>query len=572
MGGTKKRMKKRNTPQRIILKLRDGNLEEQGFSASIESGEEGGQPTERSEGHLPAHPEILEPFGKWQTAFETKAGVRLVPTRPPQTFSCEESANRLRKSFNDWLNRGDQEEWKKIRDVLLTQAKHNEGTDDVTRIIVQTNDSSVWQLPWSALDLSHLKIKAEIAFSLSEWKGEKVRLPRGTKVRILAVFGDNKGINTDVDRLLLQAAPQAEIGVLTQPSKAALFRYLLNPDGWHIFFFAGHSRTDEEGEFQINQKESLTIGALKHHLKTAIENGLQLAIFNSCDGIGLAKDLAKLNLPQSIVMRLPVPDKVAQRFLELFLARFAKQGESLYAAVYETRGLLADQFGKEYPGVEWLPMICQNPAAATVAGSWGEWTQAGERFQNLVLLILLPVIGYGLYPAVLDRSLETVGMKQVTYEYEVRDYSDRVDYKWEDMNKAEGLLSLYEGDQYKIRYIPLDDSYVYVYQWSDRGEVYDLVSKYKMERQVKGGQENLIPPDDPGRLVLAPTGVRKICVLAFKQPNPYLDQQVVKDEIITGNSLLQYYLWDPRDYLDLDKNCPKENKVTFKNKGPRPSP
>ncbi len=58
-------------------------------------------------------------------------------------------------------------------------------------------------------------------------------------------------------------------------------------------------------------------------LRKAISRGLQLAIFNSCDGLGLANDLAELNIPQIIVMRSPVPDLVAQEFLKHFLKAFS---------------------------------------------------------------------------------------------------------------------------------------------------------------------------------------------------------------------------------------------------------
>ena len=42
-------------------------------------------------------------------------------------------------------------------------------------------------------------------------------------------------------------------------------------------------------------------------LKKAIGCGLQLAVFNSCDGLGLARELEALHIPQMIVMQEPVP-------------------------------------------------------------------------------------------------------------------------------------------------------------------------------------------------------------------------------------------------------------------------
>jgi CHASE2 domain-containing sensor protein len=87
---------------------------------------------------------------------------------------------------------------------------------------------------------------------------------------------------------------------------------------------------------------------------------LQLAIFNSCEGLGLAAQLTDLHIPQIIVMREPVPDSVAQQFLKHFLTIFAG-GESFYLAVREARERLQGIEG-EFPGASWLPVIFQNPA------------------------------------------------------------------------------------------------------------------------------------------------------------------------------------------------------------------
>jgi hypothetical protein len=82
----------------------------------------------------------------------------------------------------------------------------------------------------------------------------------------------------------------------------------------------------------------LTTSDLKYALKTAVEKGLKIAVFNSCDGLGLARELADLKIPQILVMREPVPDKVAQEFLKYFLIAYAR-GESFYLAVKEARSI-----------------------------------------------------------------------------------------------------------------------------------------------------------------------------------------------------------------------------------------
>lgn len=96
-------------------------------------------------------------------------------------------------------------------------------------------------------------------------------------------------------------------------------------------------------------------------MRSANALGLKLAIFNSCDGLGIARDLADLQIPNIIVMREPIPDEVAQKFVKNFLPRFTVENKSLYISVREARKNLQELEDK-YPCASWLPVICQNPA------------------------------------------------------------------------------------------------------------------------------------------------------------------------------------------------------------------
>ncbi|GAA6620839.1 CHASE2 domain-containing protein [Scytonema sp. NUACC26] len=142
-------------------------------------------------------------------------------------------------------------------------------------------------------------------------------------------------------------------------------------------FFAGHSSTHISGEtglIYINQTESLTINQLKYSLRQAVERGLKLAIFNSCDGLGLAREFAALQIPQLIVMREPVPDLVAQAFLKHFLQAYAG-GKPLYLAVREARERMQGLEG-QFPCATWLPVIYQNPAE--IPPTWRELIRRGS--------------------------------------------------------------------------------------------------------------------------------------------------------------------------------------------------
>ncbi|MUG99959.1 CHAT domain-containing protein [Scytonema sp. UIC 10036] len=99
---------------------------------------------------------------------------------------------------------------------------------------------------------------------------------------------------------------------------------------------------------------------LEPELRKAVKRGLQLAIFNSCDGFGIARQLAEFHLPNIIVMREPVPDEVAQKFLQRFLEAFAA-GKPLHLAVRRAREKI-NRLESKFPGATWLPMTFQNPA------------------------------------------------------------------------------------------------------------------------------------------------------------------------------------------------------------------
>ncbi|NEP51513.1 MAG: ABC transporter substrate-binding protein, partial [Moorea sp. SIO3C2] len=153
---------------------------------------------------------------------------------------------------------------------------------------------------------------------------------------------------------------------LVKPTREQLDAALRHDLAWHILFFAGHSSSERKrdrmtGRIYINDTDSLTIDELKHALRKAINNGLKLAIFNSCDGLGLGNALAELQIPQVIIMKEPIPDQVAHKFLEFFLTEFT-QRKPLEQAVRVARQRL-ESIQHELPYATWLPVIYQHPTA-----------------------------------------------------------------------------------------------------------------------------------------------------------------------------------------------------------------
>jgi CHAT domain/AAA ATPase domain len=351
----------------VIFRLGEGSFQ-QGFPVTLQIGEEGSRPATEIAGKLPPAVKIPEQYEHWQSTYRN-LGVRLRLEKPKAqstnvsvTQTCNEAAKVLRDSFNNWLN---SESFRAAKEGLLKKLQ----PDDVIRLIIQTEDILVQRIPWHVWELLiEDYTKAEIALSAPEY--DRITPAKATPetVKILAILGNSEGIDIERDKGLLERLPGAEITFIVEPKRQELTEQLWEK-GWDILFFAGHSQTEgETGRIYINKTDSLTIGELKNALRKAIERGLRLAIFNSCDGLGLARDLADLQIPQIIVMREPVPDQVAQEFLKYFLQAFAR-GESLYLAVREARERLQGIEDK-FPCATWLPVICQNPAY--VPPTWEE--------------------------------------------------------------------------------------------------------------------------------------------------------------------------------------------------------
>jgi hypothetical protein len=351
-------------------------------------------------GKLPPAPNILlELFNDWQLAYRQMviphSRIRAEPT-PVPNVSCHQLGDELADCLNNWLNSG-YKGWQKIRDGL----QQNLSKTDEIRVIIQTEDIRLWRLPWHLWELfSNDYTKAEIALSASEYKPSGSRIaPLTNTVRILAILGHNsRGIDVQQDRALLNQLPNGKPTFLPEPQRGDLYEHLRKHQ-WEILFFAGHSSSEldgETGEIYINQTDSLSIADLKNTLRSAIEGGLQIAIFNSCDGLGLARELADLHIPVIIVMREPVDDLAAQEFLKHFLGSFA-DGKSLYLAVREARGILEDR-KEEFPFASWLPVIFQNPAAAPptwqemLGGKVSDRNRIIQRLYKPFILFLISLI------------------------------------------------------------------------------------------------------------------------------------------------------------------------------------
>jgi branched-chain amino acid transport system substrate-binding protein len=345
---------------------------------------------------LPPAPELLLRYQAWKAAYDELGKMRAIEPVAGQVISgssldaCQVATWELQKYLVGWF---ENDRFVELRHQILARPEVNRL--DAMPVIFDFStgnercDACLRRLPWHLWDLfdTHLR-RAEGVLHANYGR------PFGAlnhPVKILAIFGSSEGgLLIEEDRQLIESLQDrgALVECVQEPSRERLHE-LLTQRSWDILFFAGHSSSDvgmRGGSLQISDRHSVALASLRNDLRRAVEQGLKLAIFNSCDGLGIADGIADLlrdmlvPVPTLIVMREPVPDLVARRFLRFFLQEFAA-GRSLSLAVREARDRLDYLQSDDVcpcPAAPWLPIILQNPGQVDLV-----WPAATKRREPL---------------------------------------------------------------------------------------------------------------------------------------------------------------------------------------------
>ncbi|MGK7922066.1 MAG: CHASE2 domain-containing protein [Trichodesmium sp.] len=356
--------------QLVVLKILPGNWEN-GFPVYLRIGKEGKQHEVECDAHLPKNSEIYSLCENFQSSYqdfyqafpglytrielESEESNRQQNTNFNRKQECKNAAQKLELCFNKWL---DSKDFRPAQELLLQKLDNL----TKTRFIIQTNNIELQRLPWHRWRFFDDYNFATVAFSGAKITNIKQYKHQQNKLNILAIFGE-KELDYTKEKRHLEKITGSEIDFLNQPRPQDINDQLWAKN-WDILYFAGHSKTEQDkGKIYINETESLTIEELKYGLKQAIANGLQLAIFNSCDGLGLASELVKLQIPHLIVMREIIPNDVAKEFLKYLLEELNKtenqQPLTLNAAVHQAQQKLQG-LETDYPYASWLPILFQN--------------------------------------------------------------------------------------------------------------------------------------------------------------------------------------------------------------------
>ncbi|WP_017303544.1 CHAT domain-containing tetratricopeptide repeat protein [Spirulina subsalsa] len=167
--------------------------------------------------------------------------------------------------------------------------------------------------------------------------------------------------------------PNIELTLLEQPGRAELTQ-ALEQGNYQVFHYAGHSNLGESGGdvYLVSRTTGLTEKLYGQDLAgLLVNNGIQLAVFNSCRGTdtalnpnedkqtNLAQALVNRGIPAVLAMAERIPDEVALAFTRLFY-RNLDQGYPIDLSLSRARQGLISAYGSNQ--LYWaLPVLYLHP-------------------------------------------------------------------------------------------------------------------------------------------------------------------------------------------------------------------
>lgn len=336
---------------------------------------------------------LTKSYEQWRSAYlyyykrlrgrKVISGTGTVPVDSRQELVNAEE--HLLKEFKHWLL---SPELVSIRSEIARAAKSEQHWVEV---FLTCTPIELARLPWETWEIGTdlgTPPRIRIARTPTNIIDESVR-PIRRKARVLAILGDNTGLNLGQDtkalRSLLRVADIKLIGWQRNDKnaesnihkgieahffdadklKVEIPRAIASEPGWDILFFAGHSNETvlTGGELGIAPHTSISITEIEQSLKQAKKQGLQFAIFNSCCGINLAESLINLGLSQVAVMREPIHDQVAQEFLVQFLKSLAEYKDVHEALLNASEFLKQQEKRLSYPSAYLVPSLFRHPGS-----------------------------------------------------------------------------------------------------------------------------------------------------------------------------------------------------------------
>ncbi|NEQ31660.1 MAG: CHASE2 domain-containing protein [Leptolyngbya sp. SIO4C5] len=300
-----------------------------------------------------------------------------------------EAEVRLLDTFHRWLR---SVELYDIRAAIAKAVHHEPGVEPHwVDVCLRCSPLNLARLPWETWEIgTELGIPRRIRIAREPQNiRHDVTQPIRRQARILAIVGGGEGLNLEKDIEAISSLKSIARVKLFDCQREGNSSELLqkicqkieNPKGWDILFFVGHSNESPltGGEIRVSGTLSLSIRDIESSLKVAKQNGLQFAVFNSCQGLDLAKSLINLGLSQVAIMREPIHDRVAHLFIKQFLISLAGY-KDVHEALLDACEYLKQQDNKlRYPSAYAVSSLFRHPSAELFRIQPFSWS---HRFQR----------------------------------------------------------------------------------------------------------------------------------------------------------------------------------------------
>lgn len=340
---------------------------------------------------LPYPENIISLYYEWRRAYHKFYSTQLrgkvinlgtvAPAPVDWQAQLVQAEAKLLYEFHQWLR---SKELYDIRSILTANNLNNQEKNTILHnhnilvyqdIFISCNSLELIRLPWEEWEigsqLSNPKVRiARQPLNINR-SIKKIKRAPG-KVRILAIFGDNTGLNFQKEKQAIDSLKKVievvqldwQEGKDIQRFKSEIVNNLTASKGWDILFFAGHSQETDltGGQISIAPNATILLSEIEQPLTTATANGLQFAVFNSCDGLSIANKLIDLGLSQVAVMREQVHNRVAEEIFVQFLTSIA-QHHDVHQALLTACDYLKLEKNLTYPSANLIPSLFRHPDA-----------------------------------------------------------------------------------------------------------------------------------------------------------------------------------------------------------------
>ncbi len=378
----------------VILKIGEGNFET-GFSVTLEIRDNHRLIAPFADGKLVPNLDIADALQNYRRAYyhwvESQPSLGITVPHSMITHAAvgdprdnlRKATQTLKDSLNEWLNSSS---LSSIQNRILFHI----GNQSEVRFFIQTNHFDLQQIPWECWNFLH-EWCPDVEIALTIQRNPPI-INLTPPIKVLVILGnidiESKHTSLCLSSLqtLLGNQDKVSLHILSPGLKDTLspknihkilspglkvplspknIRHELIKNPWDIVVYLGHSQTSSDGHdgvFIIDNDTALSADDnLRDSLEIAVRKGLKLVICNSCDGLGIGRQLANIGVPHIIVMKEPIAVRVALRFLEVFLPNFLGHKSLQESLTIARQELKLHGFEEDAAGSSLLPLLIENP-------------------------------------------------------------------------------------------------------------------------------------------------------------------------------------------------------------------